>query len=618
MRFKSTLSLIPILLLLILLAGRPAQVAAQVDEKEKAEKELAKRQELQKKTLGLLDEIVGAAWSLKLSENRSYVLTKAADLLWPHDEKRARSLYWEALNSLNLPGNQALDGTMPKNPPANDSAKPSPTKTPTKEQEQILNQYYATLQTRREFLRKVAQRDPQLALDMLHASRPPLPRQIAGAFRPVDETDLEQEITYAAAANDPKRALQIAHESMAKGLTFQILNLLDQVLQKDEDAGSQLAGEIIAKLNTENFNTSASAPYIAMQLLQLSRTGGAVLRASLSPDSSFKRLKLDDDQKQELVNVLTDAALNVTKPQNILLDIQFVMPEIEQYAPDRAAKLKVQIAEFNRTLPKTQRDWNNFTAMFEDATPEEMIKAANKISDDQRAALFFQAAAKAVARGEGDRYRELINSQVESEDERKTALDSLNTEQMYYDLNRGKTDDLEKLLPLIRAREQRAIAMSQLAILLEKKGQHDDAVKLLDDAHALVKVDLANEKESNALLAVMLGYSLVETPKAFAMIEPIIDRTNEDVSRLLLLDKIVKSGAVKNGEIIMNQPQIPIDYAMLQYAPGVVALGKADFDHTKGLADRFQRNELRIVAWLLLAQALLRNNEQVAKNSGQQ
>ena len=606
MRFKSTFSLIFILLPLIIIAAAPRQIAAQVDEKEKAEKELAKRQELEKKTLSLLDETVSAAWSLKLPENRSYVLTKAADLMWPHDEKRARNLFWEALNSLNLPGNQALDGTAPKNPPANDAAKASPTK----EQEQILNQYYATLQTRREFLRKVAQRDPQLALDMLHASRPPLPRQIDGAFRPVDETDLEQELTYAAAANDPKRALQIAHESMAKGLTYQILSLLDQVLQKDEEAGSQLAGDIIAKLNTENFNTSASAPYIAMQLLQLSRAGsGAVLRASLSPNPSFKRLKLDDDQKQELVNVLTDAALSATKPQDILLNIRFAMPEIEHYAPDRAAKLKARLAEFDRTLPQTQRNWNNFNAMFENATPEEMIKAANKVAADQRAALFYQAAAKAVARGEGDRYRELINSQVESEDERKTALDALNNEQMYDDLRQGKTDDLEKLLPLIRAREQRAMAMTGLAILLEKKGQHDEAVTLLDEARALVKVDLTNEKESNALLAVMLGYALVDPPKAFAMIEPIIDRTNEDVSKLLLVDKIVKSGAVKNGEILMNQPQIPIDYAMLQYSPGVAALGKADFDRTKALADRFQRNELRIVARLLLAQALLRDAE---------
>src|SRR5205814_4438696 len=232
---------------------------------------------------------------------------------------------------------------------------------------------------------------------------------------------------------------------------------------------------------------------------------------------------------------------------------------------------------------------------------------------DWRAILFCQAAGKAVARDEADRYRELITRQIESEEERKTALDSLNSEQMYDDLRQGKTDDLDKLLPLIRAREQRAMAMTGLAVLLDKKGQHDEAVKLLDEARALVKVDLANEKESNALLAVMLGLALVDPPKAFAMIEPIIDRTNEDVSKLLLVDKIVKSGAVKNGEILMNQPQIPIDYAMLQYSPGVVALGKADFDRTRGLADRFQRNELRIVARLLLVQAILRDSEHALK-----
>ena len=607
MRFKTTLSLLPILLPLMLIAAAPPRVAAQVDEKEKAEKELARRQELEKKTLGLLDEIVGAAWSLKLPENRSYVLTKTADLMWPHDEKRARGLFWEALNTLNLPVYRALDEPNARDP--NKSAKPVRANGPTKEQFQDVNQYYGTVETRREFLRKVAQRDPQLALDMMRSTRQPAQSQTPGALQAADDSDLEQEIVYAAAASDPKRALQTARENMARGLTFQILSLLNQVAQKDHDTGAQLAGEIIAKLDTENFNTSPYALYVAIQLLEWSRTDGAVLTASLSANSSFTRLKLDDGQKQDLVDMLTSAALNVTKPPNILQNIRFVMPEIEQYAPDRAARLKVQLTEFNRTLPQTQRDWNDFNAMFENATAEEMIKAANKVAGAQRAAMLYRAAVKAVARGDGDRYRELINSQVESEEEKKAALDSLNTEQMYYDLSQGKTDDLKKLLPLIRAREQRAMAMTHLAIMLEKKGQHDEAVTLLDDARALVKVDLTNEKESNALLAVMLGYSLVDPPKAFAMIEPIIDRTNEDVSKLVLLDKIAKSSAIKNGEIIMNQPRIPIDFAMLQYSPGVAALAKVDFDRTKALADRFQRNELRIVARLLLAQAILKNLE---------
>jgi hypothetical protein len=59
----------------------------------------------------------------------------------------------------------------------------------------------------------------------------------------------------------------------------------------------------------------------------------------------------------------------------------------------------------------------------------------------------------------------------------------------------------------------------------------------------------------------------------------------------------------------MNQPRIPLDYSLIRYSAGVVALGKADFDRTKALADRFQRNELKVVARMLLAQALLRHFE---------
>ncbi len=69
------------LLLFCLALLAPSYVAAQVDEKEKAQKELERRQELERKTLGLLDEIVASAWGLKLPENRSFVLASAAELL---------------------------------------------------------------------------------------------------------------------------------------------------------------------------------------------------------------------------------------------------------------------------------------------------------------------------------------------------------------------------------------------------------------------------------------------------------------------------------------------------------------------------------------------------------
>src|ERR1051325_2833064 len=89
---------------------------AQVDDREKAEQAAAKQKELEKNSLKLLDEVISGAWSLKLPANRSYVFSTAAELLWPHDEKRARGLFWEALNSMNLPASPAIDMQNTKQP----------------------------------------------------------------------------------------------------------------------------------------------------------------------------------------------------------------------------------------------------------------------------------------------------------------------------------------------------------------------------------------------------------------------------------------------------------------------------------------------------------------------
>ncbi len=601
-----------------------APVFAQADEKEKVQKEAEKRQELERKTLALLDETVAGAWGLKLPENRSFVLETAADLLWAHDEKRARNLFWDALNSLAPTTNPEGDDSATKSPTTKDSTakdsitKNSTTKVSANNKLQTLNQYYAIFTARQEFLRKVAKRDPQLALEMLRATRLSPPEPVNSNYRLPDERDLEQGIASEAATRDPKRALQIARESLAKGLSFQLLGLLYQLNQQDQEAASELAGDIIAKLDSENLETSIYGLLIAMQLLETSRTPKDVVVDNAPTTSRIKSLKLNDGQKQTLVDMITNAALSISAKGNILQNISRVMPEIEQFAPDRAARLKTKLAEFNRALSKNQQDWNTYNSLFRNGTPEEMLKAAGTVGDETRNSLYREAVIKAVMSGKADTLREFINNHVEDESRRKSLTDSLDAEQISFAAERGKTEELEKLLPQIRLKEQRARAMAELAILLEKKGEHDEALKLLDQAQALVKVDLRSETQSDALMAVMLAYSLVDPAKAFALIEPIIDRTNDNISKLLLLDKVIKSGVVKNGEIILQQSGVvSIDFAVFKYGKGVTALANADFNRTKAEADRFQRHELRIMARLLIANALLRSTEEVPKNNEQ-
>jgi hypothetical protein len=591
----------------------PSSGLAQEDEKEKAQKQTERRQELERKTLAMLDEVATQALSLKLPENRSVVLAAAADLLWTHDEKRARNLFWDALNNLISTNYSTAEDA--KDSTAKDAtAKDSTAKRSANDKAHDLNQYYATFSSRQEFLRKVAQRDPQLALDMLRATRLPAPDQLNANYPLPDERDLEQEIANQTAARDPKRALQLARESLAKGLTYQSYGVLLQLNQHNPEAALEFAGDLIDKIQTTNVSTDTTAWGMTIMLLRLARPSptSAENTAVLGPD----RVKLSDDQRRALVDILTDAVANVSPNSNLLSGIMDVMPDIEQLAPDRAEKLKARLA--TRVLSKEQREWGQLGSLFSKGTPEDLVRAGAGASDDARNSFYQAAAAKAVMNGKADALREFIKSEVADESQRNNLNDLLDAQQMNWHLNHGDIEEVQKLLPSIRLKEKRAMAMAAMALVLEKKGKHDEALKLLDEAQALVKLDLSSQAQSEALMAVLLADSIVDPDRGFAAIEPIVDRANDNLAKLLLLDKLIKSGFVKDGEIKLQQPGvISLDFAIFKYGKGVVALANADFNRTKALTDRLQRNELRIMARLLMVQALLRNIEPAEKNDAQ-
>ena len=200
-RSKSVLLCMTIAIMLVVPLTSRAKTANAEKEKEQAE-----RQELEKKTLALLNEIASGAWGLKLPENRIFIMSSAADLFWAVDEKRARNLYWEALNSIN-----SLNTPTPK------TGEPV-----SKTEREKIQVYFLNLALKQKLLRQVAARDSQLAMEMLQVSRQVPPRQLASDSLYVDERRFEQEIAGAIAARDPAQRLQLARQS---------LMLLDKVVK---------------------------------------------------------------------------------------------------------------------------------------------------------------------------------------------------------------------------------------------------------------------------------------------------------------------------------------------------------------------------------------------------
>lgn len=554
------------------------------------EKEFEKRRELEKKTLALLNDVASSAYSLKLPENRIFVLTSAADLLWTFDAKRARNLYWEAINALGL------------------IATPSRRTGETLSREERIKAqqaYLSVYSLRRTVLRQVARRDPQLALEMLRATRQSPPKDSKPESSFPDDRRLEQDIATEVAARDPAYALQLARESLGKGLSFELLRLIQQLNEKDSEKASQFAGEVITKLRLTNVAADFRASTIAIQFLQKSRMP-APTGPLAKPANGLKILRLSDEQKRELVDIVTNAALSGSANSNLIFDIPQVMEEIQQFFPERRLAVEQKLAAFNETLPKRMRDQNTFNDLIRRGNPEEIVRRAASESELDRLSLYKQAAIMAVARGTADSFRDLVSKEIKDDGEREKVLERLDAEQISLAAHRKQIDELKELLPKIRRKEERARAMVETALILKEQGEDAAAVAWLDEAAAMIKADWKSETQTNALLTLLSAYALIDPPKAFALAERTIDQANSQISMLLLLDRVVKIGAVKKGEITLEQAGVmPLDLLLFKYGKGVAALAKTDFIRTRALADRFERPELRVMARLLIVKGIL-------------
>lgn len=598
MKIKATL-----LCLLLFVSGMP--IAAQLSERAKQEKEAEQKKIVEGKAYALVDEIATGALGLKLPENRSYVLAAAADLLWDHDQPRARNLFWDAINTLALMNAGAAKGRSEQ---SSKGDKSSP-----KEKEQILGEYFELFGVRQELLQRISRRDPQFALEVLRGTRQPLieiPEESTNQrYSFPSDGLLEQEIATEAAARDPQKGLELARESLAKGISFQLLEFLDRLNVQDAGLATTFAGEIIDKLHNRNIATDLRSSQLAISLLSLSRapTGDTPVMI-LSTSAARTLLNLSQEQRRELTEMLANAALTESPNSNLLYALSSIMPEIREFAPERVALIERKLASFNQTLNKDQRLWKDFGALLGKGSPEEILNFASTAGSAQPE-MEHQAIALAVINQHADSLREFINTEIADDSRQKKLLEVLDTEQINFATQKADGEALQELLPRIRRPEQRASAMSAIAVMLEKHGRHDEALKLLDEAQTLVKTDFDSQTQTNALLALVGAYALVEPARAFAIIERSVDHANDDMRKLLFLDKIFKSGLMKKGELRMRQMgAFPIDYNVFKYGKNITALAYADFDRTRAVADRFERIEFRLMAGLLLAQALLRKD----------
>jgi hypothetical protein len=554
----------------------------QTEEQRKAQKEL------ERKALNLLDDVVKDADSFKHMENRVRIRAAVAFVLWKYDEARARILFRDAMAGL-------ID--LLKDQTAEDPA-------------EAQKMFEGPRQLRSEMLQMLAQRDARMARELLHATRMPSGNARGAGDNSDFQTD--QILATQVASSDPKLAAEIAEEGLSKGLTYQLPNLVSAIRAKDPEVAAQLASDVMTKLRTEKLDSSREARYVALNLLQI-----ATETPEADPKNSAKDTPplLEQSALRELAEMVSAEALR-SPGQNaeMLSSLQSIMPAVEKYAPARAGQLRQKVQqktgdEDTEVDDVGMADWGKYRALFEKGSADELLSAAPKAPQGMRDALYGRAAAKMMEQGDAERARQLINEKVPDPAQRKQMLAQIDQLSAATAAEQGKVEQTRKMLAALRTNEERVMLLTQLASGAAAKGEKKVALQLLEEARGMISQRAKNINQLGAQLMVARVYAQLDPARSLTILEPIVDQLNELLGAATVLGGFFVEELVRDDEIMLGPISQLFSAAsndfLQQYVGDINALARSDFDRTKALIDKFQRDEIRTLMRLLLAQSIL-------------
>lgn len=563
------------------------------------------RKELEKRVLQILDQAVGEANYLKLPQNRAIVYAIAGDLYWKFDEKRARELFRSAANDI-LVANVETE----------------------KEKKDANDPYFAIFDlndgVRNEVLPLVAKHDADLALEMLVQTRPaqlaeslakatqPNAKQEGGymnfnpdQYRVQREIALEQRFAFLAAEQNPDKAIKLIKDSLAKGISWNVMPLLQKLHKKDEKKATQLADEIIGKIVETDLTKRNEDLGAAIRFLQYATNPNA------PKDTKEKLFKFTDSQLKDLANKIANTFLQPTNSLEIMMGMSQAMPSLEKVLPEKIQLLKQRQAEATKNLPpelkrfeKQQKIWNP------NSTPEEILADLPKFTNEYEKTSAYESLIRKISVIEDEARAKKLIEQIPDEKTRQRATEQLESAKINRAAKDGKLDEAQKLIGNLSEKKTQILQLVKLATEFHKKGTEEDrktAADLMKKAESLANQYPEDEDELNDLMEVVKGYAVVDPEEAFRIFEPIIDQINDFVQASAILSKYNKRNrAFKKGELLMKTGGNNWDGILLfRYMDQIQLLGKADLNRMISLSDKFQRTDARTIAKLFVAQGFL-------------
>jgi hypothetical protein len=596
---------------------QPAQQPTATDEEKEKQKT-----ELDKKTYRLLDQVIDEAQSLKLTENRVRVQINAADLLWDHNQVRARSLFSLAAEGVN-----------------------EMTRTPENSNRQ--NQGRRPFGLRQELVLTVARHDAPLAYQLLTATRPTTTTQPVvgrGPLQNNSEDNLEQSLLAQVAALDPKLAAQNAEQMLDKGqFPRSLAEVIAQLQQKDDEAATKLTDKTLKRLLSAAMLANTDAATLAMSLLVPGpRPAAAILSDStrtpraqgpgISPvldqaayndllgtviDSALKATPQQPNNQRAPLNSrgrgptgggqpnvpteLTDAQIEQGNARRLLAGLQMLLPQIDQYLPSRAQSIRQKFTEVGMDNSRANFA-QTFSALQQGSGNADSLEQAAAVAPPMlKSRIYQQAAFKALDEGNTERARQIATDHLDG-GARDVVMQRIDFRELATKAESARLDEVRQRVARLRSDNERIDLLIQMTNDLQKSNPKL-ARQLLEDARQITNRRATGYEHFEQQLKVAHAFAGIEPARSFEVLDPGISQLNELLSAAALLSGF-EVDIFREGELPLRG-QSGLTNMVTRYGQELALLAKSDFEQSETLAARFQLAESRIMARLAIVQGLL-------------
>lgn len=534
------------------------------------------------KGLALVVETSQSFDQFRLPETRVAMRIKAAQLLWPSDEKKAMEQMAQAIETVKQFAAQNAD-------------------------EDDFAHSQSLLALRQQVLRALTPHDPEGALKFLQSTR------VTTSVNDEQEVQLESSLINQILSNDPKRAFELAEAQLQRTSSQTLNDTLSQLALKDRELACRLARDIAKKVEGEDLFQDPQAAFLSSGLLQTAKNPLPPVKNGSQPQP--ERLLTEAEFRELFLKIVSELMAykssedNAFGPetgieQNLARVIGAMEPEIKSYAPERADAIIQKISELGAVATAPAVGWQKYQAAAMSEPIDVALESVEQAPPGMRNYLYTQVVNRVAATGDVSRARQLAAEHITDVAQRKQMLQTIQQQAITTAAQKGRIDEALRLLSKFPSPD-RVPLIQQIIEQIGPGVKQSDAIQYLERAKTLIgaSVRAGDSPQMQALLAIARAYARHDAHRGFQIVEPLIDQFNEISAAAVIMNGFGGEYYVE-GEMTTARDNTLSDIAT-DVSRTLATLAMADFDRAKRDADGITRFDARVRTLLTMAAQVL-------------